>query len=408
MHPRHAEPWRPRLARWFAKAWPYLLSGVAITLFMSWGLPLLLASRGIGPANAPISMWRPAAAASTSGAGVDGSFSGAGPTLEVRRSAFSDWYIALPREPARGQAREDARGQAREDASDSAHTHWPEGRLEDSNGRARRAPASIVRTPPTEQRASWGRIDTGLAGWPFRAFASEAWYRAPRAGAAPAGALSSTPTGEFAGGYEGMPEFHWNAHIGMVHGMHILVPLRPLAVGILLDVLFWATVSWCAIAGPIEFRRRRRARYGCCPGCGYAVGRHEVRRPARCPECGAAFTPDPLGFAHAPEMHFQNAYVWIIFVSSLDIMLTWKILDRGGIEVNPLAALVIDEWGMQGAVAFKFALMMWVIVVCEILARLRRSAGRFLAVTAIVVSASPVAWSLVLLTLHEFFPALLE
>jgi hypothetical protein len=416
MHPRHAEPWRPRLARWFAKAWPFLLSGVAITLFMSWGLPLLLAARGIGPANAPLGMWRPAADGSRGGDGTDDAVSGAGPTLEVRRSAFSDWYIALPREgdrgqargDDRGQAREEDRGQAREDAPGSARTRWPEGPLEDSNGRARRAPVSVVRTPPTEQRASWGRIDTGLAGWPFRAFASEAWYRAPRAGSAPAGALSSTPTGEFAGGYEGMPEFHWNAHIGMVHGMHILVPLRPLAVGILLDVLFWATVSWCAIAGPIEFRRRRRARYGRCPGCGYAVGGHEVRRPAHCPECGAAFTPDPLGFAHAPEMHFQNAYVWIIFVSSLDIMLTWKILDRGGIEVNPLAALVIDEWGMQGAVAFKFALMMWVIVVCEILARLRRSAGCFLAVTAIVVSASPVAWSLVLLTLHEFFPAMLE
>jgi hypothetical protein len=103
-------------------------------------------------------------------------------------------------------------------------------------------------------------------------------------------------------------------------------------------------------------------------------------------------------------MHFQNAYVWIIFVSSLDIMLTWKILDRGGVEVNPVANAVIEAWGMQGAIAFKFALMMWVIVACEILARLKRSAGRFLAGAAIVISASPVVWSLFLLVVHEFFP----
>ena len=138
------------------------------------------------------------------------------------------------------------------------------------------------------------------------------------------------------------------------------------------------------------------------------MGKHEVKRPTQCPECGATFTPDPLRFVHCPEMHFQNAYVWLIFVSSLDIMLTWKILDRGGVEVNPLASLVIDGWGMQGAIAFKFALMMWVIVVCELLARMRRGAGKFLAYAAVIVSASPVLWSLFLITAHEFFPKVLE
>jgi len=252
---------------------------------------------------------------------------------------------------------------------------------------------SVVTAPSAEQSSSFARIDTGLAGWPFRAFASEAWYRTS----------ASEPIG-----YEPLPEFRWNIHIGEVGGQQALVPLRPVLHGIALDILFWSTVSWFVIALPTAIRRRRRAKYGRCGNCGYAMGAHDVRRPERCPECGAAFARDPLGFAHAPEMHFQNAYAWLILVSSLDIMLTWKILDRGGMEVNPLASLVIDAWGMQGAIAFKFALMMWVIVVCEFLARLRRGAGVFLAYAAVIVSASPVAWSLFLLAANEFFPKVLE
>jgi hypothetical protein len=50
--------------------------------------------------------------------------------------------------------------------------------------------------------------------------------------------------------------------------------------------------------------------------------------------------------------------------------------------------------------------MMWVIVVCEVLARKRASAGRFLSVLAVVVSASPVAWSLFLLIAHELLPGM--
>jgi hypothetical protein len=366
MDPRRAEPWRRRLARWLAKAWPHLLAGVAVSLFMAWGLPMLLAVRGVGPSGAPMSLWHRGPSSEL--------WSDHAPSLSVRRSAFSDWYIAEPVTTAL-----------------DPRTYWPDADLEDSSGHARSAPDPVVVAPPVEQSSSWTRIDTGLAGWPFRCFASEAWYPA-------------TP-GDRA---VELPEFRWNAHVGLIAGQHILVPLRPLAGALALDIVFWATVSWCVTAGPREFRRRRRLKYGHCPACGHATDAREVRRPEHCSECGARWTPDPLGFAHAPEMHFQNAYVWIIFVSSLDIMLTWKILDRGGIEVNPLAALVIDAWGMHGAIAFKFALMMWVIVVCEVLARLRRGAGKFLAVTAVAVSASPVAWSLVLLVLHEFVPAALE
>jgi hypothetical protein len=98
-----------------------------------------------------------------------------------------------------------------------------------------------------------------------------------------------------------------------------------------------------------------------------------------------------------PEMRYQTGYVWFIFVSSLDIMLTWLILSKGGSEVNPVAKSVIDNWGLSGAIGFKFALALFVIVTCEIVGRKRDRLGRNLITFAIGISAVPVVWSSFLL-----------
>lgn len=105
-------------------------------------------------------------------------------------------------------------------------------------------------------------------------------------------------------------------------------------------------------------------------------------------------------FHDTPPMRYQTPYVWMIFFSSMDIMLTWAILRRGGEEVNPVAELVIRSWGINGASAFKFALILFVIVSCEIVGRRTDRTGRRLAWFGVFVAASPVAWSLALLTDH--------
>lgn len=101
----------------------------------------------------------------------------------------------------------------------------------------------------------------------------------------------------------------------------------------------------------------------------------------------------PIGLWHVPPMRYQNQYVWFVFVSSLDIMLTWAILRRGGQEVNPVAKQVIDAWELPGAIVFKFCLMLFVILCCEWIGRQRDKAGRRLALLAILISALPVVWS---------------
>ena len=101
-----------------------------------------------------------------------------------------------------------------------------------------------------------------------------------------------------------------------------------------------------------------------------------------------------------PEMRYQTCYVLFIFVSSMDIMLTWLILSRGGSEVNPVADIVIKAWGLPGAIGFKFALTLFVIIICEVVGRKRDLTGRILIVFGILVSGFPVVWSLTLLTMH--------
>ena len=64
----------------------------------------------------------------------------------------------------------------------------------------------------------------------------------------------------------------------------------------------------------------------------------------------------------APPMRYQDGYVWFLLFASLDIILTWYILRKGGTEVNPLAKLVIERWDLAGAIAFKFSIVLFVVV----------------------------------------------
>lgn len=107
-------------------------------------------------------------------------------------------------------------------------------------------------------------------------------------------------------------------------------------------------------------------------------------------------------------MLHENAYVWLVFVSALDVILTRLVLSAatGTIdeqnEINPLARLVIAEWGMLGASFFKFGLVTIVIVLCEVVGRYRPRTGFALAWSAVGIGFFPVVWSLTLLTIHRF------
>jgi hypothetical protein len=94
---------------------------------------------------------------------------------------------------------------------------------------------------------------------------------------------------------------------------------------------------------------------------------------------------------------YPNQYTWLIFFSALDVMLTWVVLFRGGFEANTIAARVIERFGLPGLVGFKFALVLLVIVICELVGRRNPTAGRRLAVAGIALTCVPVAISFLLL-----------
>ncbi len=86
-------------------------------------------------------------------------------------------------------------------------------------------------------------------------------------------------------------------------------------------------------------------------------------------------------------------------------MLTWFILvRRGGDEVNPVADLAIDRWGLWGAIGLKFGLVLFVVIACEWIARERLVVAKRLACVAVGISVLPVVYALLLLGYHWAFP----
>jgi hypothetical protein len=96
---------------------------------------------------------------------------------------------------------------------------------------------------------------------------------------------------------------------------------------------------------------------------------------------------------------FPNGYVWFVFVSALDIMLTWVVLHLGGREANALANAIIYRYGLPGLVVFKFALVVIVVLICEFVGRRKHESARLLLSVGIMVTCMPVVLALALLGL---------
>lgn len=110
-------------------------------------------------------------------------------------------------------------------------------------------------------------------------------------------------------------------------------------------------------------------------------------------------------FLSLPQMRYPNAYTWLVLVSSLDLILTSLVLYLwNGYEVNPVAAAVMNAMGYAWAVVFKFAIVVFVILVCEGVGRRSDRDGRALAGGAVVISGIPVAYTLGLLLLEGPMP----
>ncbi len=93
-------------------------------------------------------------------------------------------------------------------------------------------------------------------------------------------------------------------------------------------------------------------------------------------------------------MLYPRSYKWFVFISAVDVILTWFILLLGGREVNVIADAVIASAGLQGILIYKFCLVLLVVLICEIVGRRKPLVGRNLARAAIVITALPVVLSI--------------
>lgn len=132
-----------------------------------------------------------------------------------------------------------------------------------------------------------------------------------------------------------------------------------------------------------------------CGRGGFYVGQ------SQCAFCGESLPQpegEPVGVWSLPEMRYQTLYVWLVFLAAMDILMTLIVLFGWmGYEANPLAAAVIHQMGFGATIAFKFATILLVIVICEWVGRKRNELGRGLALSAVLVHAMVVGYSFALL-----------
>lgn len=118
-------------------------------------------------------------------------------------------------------------------------------------------------------------------------------------------------------------------------------------------------------------------------------------------------------------MRYPNEYVWLVFVSCMDLVLTWLILEGlEGEETNPVARFILEGLkgepinpfdnsilslvGYLGLIIFKFCLILFVMLVCEILGRRSDKSGRLLARVGVGISAIPMIVCFYLLITEVF------
>ena len=139
---------------------------------------------------------------------------------------------------------------------------------------------------------------------------------------------------------------------------------------------------------------------GICNGC----GRQYVTLAATaCPQCGGSIVGAagdarlPLSWLSIPPLRYPLTYLLFVAVAAADVVLTFLIVWQEGTraELNAVARGVIETLGLPGAMAFKFALVVFIVVMCEVIARRREKVARKLAEWSVAITTIPVVVSLV-------------
>jgi hypothetical protein len=99
-------------------------------------------------------------------------------------------------------------------------------------------------------------------------------------------------------------------------------------------------------------------------------------------------------FSALGPLHHPGIYIWYVVFATLDITLTWMILHLGGAELNAFADWIITRYDIIGTVIYKYALVVLVITICEIVTAAKPRVGRRLAEWSVAITVVPVVVAL--------------
>ncbi|MBX9638177.1 MAG: DUF5658 family protein [Mycobacteriaceae bacterium] len=114
-----------------------------------------------------------------------------------------------------------------------------------------------------------------------------------------------------------------------------------------------------------------------------------------------------LHFVLRQALPLEAETALFILASLMDFVMTWLLLNfqsESGrvwfVESNPVARYFLYSWGFDGLIAFKFAAVALVVVICQVIARSRPPVARKLLQFATVAVMAVVVYSAVLLVRH--------
>lgn len=92
---------------------------------------------------------------------------------------------------------------------------------------------------------------------------------------------------------------------------------------------------------------------------------------------------------YAPIL-YPKTYAMFLLVAAMDVICTAIILSLGGREINALANMLLQLWGVHGLLALKFAVCVMVLITCEFIGRRKPAVAVRLAIAAIALNMFPV------------------
>ncbi|MBN8597021.1 MAG: hypothetical protein J0L78_05030 [Planctomycetes bacterium] len=92
---------------------------------------------------------------------------------------------------------------------------------------------------------------------------------------------------------------------------------------------------------------------------------------------------------YAPIL-YPKTYAMFLLVAALDVICTAIILSLGGREINALANMFLEWWGVHGLLILKVVVSVLVLFTCEFVGRRRPAAAIRLAIAGIVLNTFPV------------------